>query len=98
MEVTYNNNKLEKVCTNASYAERVYGALMAEKIQMRIDQICSASCVEEMVDCRIGRCHELNGNRKGQFAVDLVQPYRLVFAVCRNEIQIANITEIVDYH
>lgn len=31
-------------------------------------------------------------------AVDLVHPYRLVFEKIGNEIQIANILEIVDYH
>lgn len=25
------------------------------------------------------RCHELIGNRKGQFSVDLEHPYRLIF-------------------
>jgi proteic killer suppression protein len=25
------------------------------------------------------RCHELTGNRKGEFAVDLIHPFRLTF-------------------
>lgn len=54
--------------------------------------------VEEMIQFKIGRCHLLIGDRKGQYAVDLVQPYRLVFEKVGNEIQIANILEIVDYH
>ncbi len=41
---------------------------------------------------------KLKGNRKEQYAVDLVHPYRLVFEKKGNEIQIANIMEIVDYH
>ena len=40
----------------------------------------------------------LTQNRKGQYAVDLVHPYRLVFEKNGDEIQIANILEIVDYH
>lgn len=47
---------------------------------------------------RIGRCYLLRDNRKNQYAVDLVHPYRLVFEKRENEIQIAYITEIVDYH
>ena len=54
-----------KVCTNSSYAERKYGADMAEKIHQRIDEIDASETVEEMIQFHIGRCHQLNGNRKG---------------------------------
>ena len=53
---------------------------------------------EMMIQFHIGRCHPLTQNRKGQYAVDLVHPYRLVFEKNGDEIQIANILEIVDYH
>lgn len=65
---------------------------------LRIDQISAALSVEMMIQFRIGRCHQLKGNRKNQFAVDLVHPYRLVFEKKGTEIQIANIIEIIDYH
>ena len=79
MEVEYRNSSIEKVCTNASIAEKKYGSKMAEKIQLRIDPIKAATTVEEMIQFRIGRCHPLQHNRQGQFAVDLVHPMRLVF-------------------
>ena len=41
--------------------------------------IGSADTVEDMIQYRIGRCHSLLNNRKGQYAVDLVHPFRLVF-------------------
>ena len=71
---------------------------MAEKIDMRIGEISASDTVEMMIQFRIGRCHPLTQNRKGQYAMDLVHPYRLVFEKNGNEIQIANILEIVDYH
>lgn len=71
---------------------------MAEKIDMRIGEISAADTVEMMIQFHIGRCHPLRQNRKGQYAVDLVHPYRLVFEKHGNKIQIANIFEIVDYH
>jgi len=40
----------------------------------------------------------LRGNRSGQYAVDLVNPNRLVFEITGDEIQIVNIIEIIDYH
>ena len=98
MEITYNNNKINKVCTDAKVAEKTYGTKMAEKIDLRIGEISAADTVEMMIQFHIGRCHSLSQNRKGQYAVDLVHPYRLVFEKKGNEIQIANIIEIVDYH
>lgn len=98
MDITYKSKKIEKVCTDARTAERSYGKEMAEKIQMRIDEISAADKVEMMIQFHIGRCHPLTNNRKGQYAVDLIQPYRLVFEKHGNEIQIAHIIEIVDYH
>lgn len=98
MQIEYKNSRIEKVCTNAYEAERKHGREMAEKIQLRIDQISAALSVEMMIQFKIGRCHSLKGNRKNQYAVDLVHPYRLVFEKIGDQIQIANIMEIVDYH
>lgn len=70
----------------------------ADKIHHRIDEIVAADTVEMMIQFHIGRCHPLTQNRKGQYAVDLIHPYRLVFEKNGGEIQIAKILEIVDYH
>lgn len=98
MDIEYKNARIQKVCTNASVAEKKFGIQMAEKIQQRIAEIQAASNVEEMIQFHIGRCHPLVNDRKGQYAVDLVHPNRLVFTKKGTEIQIANIIEIVDYH
>ena len=98
MRITYKSKKIEKVCTVASEAEKKYGLEMAAKIHQRIDEISSADTIEEMVQFKLGRCHPLKGERKGQYAVDLVQPNRLVVQKEGDEIQIAKIMEIVDYH
>lgn len=98
MDITYRNKKVEKVCTDAKTAERTYGMAMADKIHQRIDEITAADTVEMMIQYHIGRCHPLSQNRKGQYAVDLVHPYRLIFEKSGGGIQIANVLEIVDYH
>lgn len=78
LDITYKNRKIERICTNAKVADREYGSQMSAKIHMRIDEIRAVDTVEEMIQFRIGRCHALKGNRKGQYAVDLEHPYRLV--------------------
>ena len=98
MDIVYKSKKIQKVCTDARTAERTYGRKMADKIHQRIDEINAADTVEMMLQFHIGRCHLLKQNRKGQYAVDLVHPYRLVFEKNGNEIQVVNILEIIDYH
>ncbi|ASS41034.1 plasmid maintenance system killer protein [Eubacterium minutum ATCC 700079] len=99
MQIEYRNKRLEKICTLASMAQKKYGADMAEKIQQRIGEIFSADSVKEMIEYRIGRCHPLKGDRKGQYAVDLIQPHRMAFSIKGNTIEIACIEEIIDdYH
>ena len=98
MLVKYKNKSIEKVCTNAREAVRKHGAEMADRIHQRIDEIEAADSVEMMIQYGIGRCHPLTGDRKDQYAVDLVHPYRLVLEKRGNQVQIAMIMEIVDYH
>ena len=50
---------------------------MAVKIHQRIDEISAALNVEMLLKFKIGRCHSLLNNRKGQYAMDLIHPYRL---------------------
>lgn len=104
MKVTYKTKKLEKQCTNANETRKSYGRNMANLIHQRIDQIKAAENVEQLVRYHIGRCHPLHDERNkrrirvNQYAMDLVHPYRLVFEKIGDEIQIANIVSIEDYH
>ena len=98
MEITYKNKKLEKVCTSADDAQKAYGLPNARKIHQRIDEISAATDVEFMVRFRIGRCHKLSGDMDGMYAVDLVHPLRMVFSITGEQVEIANIEDIVDYH
>lgn len=98
MQVNYKNRHIEKICTNASVAAKKFDKRTVGLIQQRVDEIHAADSVEMLVQFGIGRCHQLVGDRKGQFAMGLVHPLRLVFEVIRDEIQIAEIQEIVDYH
>ncbi|MBQ9763108.1 MAG: type II toxin-antitoxin system RelE/ParE family toxin [Phascolarctobacterium sp.] len=89
---------MKDVCTNYSCAVKKYGEHIAYKIHQRIDSIRAFDRVEELIAHKIGRCHALQNDRKGQYAMDLEHPYRLIFSKNGNEIQIVNILEIVDYH
>ena len=98
VEVIYKTRTLQRVCTDAQEARRKYGARMAKTIFMRVTELGLAKSVEELLHFHVGRCHALKGDRQGQFAMDLVHPYRLVFERLGDVVQIARIVEIADYH
>jgi proteic killer suppression protein len=55
----------------------------AKLIRRRLDDIRAATDLDIMRKLP-GRCHELKGNRKGQFSLDLDGPYRLIFRPTQN--------------
>lgn len=52
---------------------------MARKLQQRMTELKAAETLSDISHLPPPRCHELTGNRAGQFSVDLEQPYRLLF-------------------
>ena len=57
---------------------RLYGTHRAKLIRRRLDDLQAAASMEIMRNLP-GRCHELKGERAGQFSIDLDGPYRLIF-------------------
>ena len=96
MEISFKSRKIERVCTDFGEASRQHGADMAVIIHRRMDELRAVDSVDIMLRFKIGRCHQLKGDRSGQFAFDLVQPHRLVFKSDGDNA--VRILEIVDYH
>lgn len=73
---------------------------MAKMIHHRINQLYSIDTVELMIQFKIGRCHELKGSRKNEYALDLIHPFRLVFVKdgFNDRVEIVKIISIEDYH
>jgi len=71
---------------------------MAEAIHQRMNELRSADSIEFLIQFSIGRCHRLKGDRQDQYAMDLVQPYRLVFSRTGAVICCVRIEAIEDYH
>lgn len=86
------------------------GKNRAKKLKARLTQLQAASTLEDVRHLP-GNYHELTGDRKGQWACDLDQPYRLIFTPHENpipvnddgqyiwvEIKGIEVIEIVNYH
>ncbi|MCF6405136.1 hypothetical protein L3C95_19695 [Chitinophaga filiformis] len=110
MDITFADKKLEELANNDRKRRREFGKLRADKIKARLTQLMSAANLEEVRDLP-GNFHELTNRRRGQWACDLDQPYRLVFIphevpVPTNEhgqrvwmeITGIEVKEIVNYH
>ncbi len=98
LKINYKSNSLERICTNYSIAQRKYGERMAKLIHQRVDELLSADSVEMLIQYSIGRCHPLEGDRKGEYSMDLVHPYRLIFEQNKTNVQVVRIINIEDYH
>lgn len=110
MVITFSNKKLSKIANDDRKMQKVLGARRAKLFRRRLTQLSASKTLED-VRALPGNYHELKGNRKGQWACDLDQPYRLVFTpqerpiptnnnglYCWLEISGIEIIEIINYH
>jgi proteic killer suppression protein len=110
VEVLFASEKLKRVFSTHRELQKHWGLEGAKKIALRLQQLAAAPSLADMRDLP-GRCHELTGDRAGHLAVDVHQPYRLVFRPSANpppqkldggldwtQVDSVTVTEIVDYH
>ena len=110
MKITFKNRKLEKTLTDPTSLTKSYGAL-AKKIHQRLVELGDAESLEVMRTILASKCHELSGNRRGEFAVTITANFRLIFEACHyppprkddggldwKKITEIQINEIIDYH
>ena len=71
---------MRKTCSSEKAMMRECGQKTARKLKQRLAELDAAKTLDDMKRLPAARCHELTQNRKGQLAVDLAHPHRLVFA------------------
>lgn len=110
MEIIFDDNKLEKLANDYRKCQKVMGLQRAKLYNIRLGDLAKAETLEDVRNLP-GKYHELKENRKGQWACDLDQPYRLIFEPQEHpiptdgagkyiwfEIKGVEIIEIIDYH
>jgi proteic killer suppression protein len=78
VDVDFKTEKLRKQCNEDKEMVKVHGPCRAQKLRQRLDDLRAAPNLYIMRSLP-GRCHELKGDKKGELAVDLDHPYRLIF-------------------
>lgn len=110
MVIIFADKKLAKVANDDRKRDREYGSIRSGKIKLRLSQLSAATVLEDVRNLA-GNYHELRENRKGEWACDLDQPYRLIFKPIEHPIPLnkngqydwnaitgITIIEIVNYH
>lgn len=104
MKVGFADRDLRLCAENESFAVRTMGKVRSNLYLRRLRTLAVASNFEQLKKYP-GNFHELIGNRKGQWACNLDQPYRLITkgaepnqTVVWSNVTEATVLEIVDYH
>ena len=79
MDIIFRNNRLLKMANTQASARASLGKVGGDRFMRRLEEMYSSDTLAILKTLPQARCHALKGNRKGQFAVDLDQPYRLIF-------------------
>lgn len=111
MDVKFRNSKMQKRFESETQLTRRFGSRMAGKILRHMAFLRASHCLADIPAERPFRCHQMKADRDEQFAIDLVQPFRLVFVVDhdpiprdkfggidRERVTAIRIMEVVDYH
>ena len=110
MEIYFKDKKIAKIFNSKKELIKKYGNNIGKKIMQRLDDMKAAKNLEELMTLP-GNHHPLRGDREGQFACSVGQPYRLIYEVANNpiptdekgnliykEVTMIIIIEIIDYH
>jgi toxin HigB-1 len=79
MNIAFSTTKLQKTFNSEKELIREYGQEKSRVIIRRMAVLRAAVNLEQVPHLPPERRHELTGTRKGQFAVDLKHPFRLIF-------------------
>ena len=79
MDIAFRTRKLEKNFNEAAALQKNLRDADGKAILLRMAVLKAASNLAQVPTTKPDRRHQLSADREGEFAVDLVAPYRLVF-------------------
>lgn len=79
MLISFKTKKLQKICSTHDFALKKLGQTRGKKLMQRMAELKAATNLQDISRLPPSRLHELTGNKKRVFSVDLEHPYRLLF-------------------
>ena len=111
MDILFATTKLQKACTEQRARTKQFGPECGAVLGRRLDDMRAAPTLAVLRSLPQAKAHELTNDRKGQLAVSLKQPQRLIFEPAHDpvptkpdggldweKVTIVRILEVVDYH
>ncbi|ALJ24330.1 hypothetical protein AO203_11630 [Lactobacillus gallinarum] len=107
MEYFAETKKLTKILNSPRLMTKEFGKDRARRIMARLDEFDAAKNLAQIPSDSPPRCHKLQGNLQGEFAVDVSGNYRMIFegydkndviSTKKTEIVTVQIISIEDYH
>lgn len=84
--IGFKSRKLEKIFNSEKELNKEYGKRMGQIIRRRMMVLKAAPTLYDVPHTPPERRHELEGKRKGTFAIDLEHPKRLIFEPAHNPV------------
>jgi len=78
LDVSFKDKKLAKTCSSEKALVKAFGKANARKIMRRLTLLEAAESLSDVPVTPPTRRHELKGDRKGQCAIDVQHPFRIV--------------------
>ena len=98
MEIRFRTQKLQRQYEDHREAEKAYGTQVARRFIQRVNIIKQARDIGELKQLPGLRCHELKGDRGGQWTVNLTGFFRLIFTLEGSLLEIARIEEVSKHY
>lgn len=87
MNIDFSSNKLRKILTDAREMQKAFGN-MAKKVSQRMEQLKAAPTLFDIINYPAARCHQLKGERKAEWAIDISVNHRMIFEINQNPVPI----------
>ena len=98
MIINFKTRKLEKCYTTHRKAVQAFGDQVARKYIQRINLIQATADIVELQGLPAIRCHQLTGDRAGQYAINLTGFYRLIFTMEEGSLTVVRIEEVSKHY
>lgn len=111
MEIQFRTARMQRACSSERESNRQWGPQNARRIRQRLAELHAADNLADIGTLPAARLHLLRGDRVGQFAVDVVHPFRLIFepmhdplprkadgGIDLSKVTRIRILEMTDYH
>ena len=86
MEIFFRTTKLRAACSTVRDSDRTWGADRARVVRRRLAELQAAESLAMVSVLPPARLHQLDGQRKGQYAVDAIHPFRLTLEPWHDEL------------